>query len=142
MITELDIFQLGRVLKQIDRENEIEIMAKIDLSGGWLTITGEAEIKKTPLKSIGGLGKSTNVIDIEVLNGNDGGSLVKLIGAKDKKFKIEVASTKLRNLSPKFGSNDIYINEEETKLKIDNDIIFKVPCKKEIIENVINNIIK
>ena len=45
---ELSINELGEILKKIGDNNDLNILVKSSLSGGWMTITGKAQIVKIP----------------------------------------------------------------------------------------------
>ena len=45
MKLELNIIELGKLLKKIGNEYRLEMMAKIKLSGGWMTLQGEAIVE-------------------------------------------------------------------------------------------------
>ena len=58
MKLELTVCELGEVLKKIEEKYKLDILVKSTLSGGWMTITGEATILKVPSdKKVGCCGK-------------------------------------------------------------------------------------
>ena len=67
MKLELTVCELGKVLKKIEEKYKLDILVKSTLSGGWMTITGEAIILKVPSDiKVGCGGKSDNIIDIKI----------------------------------------------------------------------------
>lgn len=134
---EVSIYELGELLKKIDSKYKMNILVKRDLSGGWMTITGEATIENLP--SIGSnCGKASNILGIRVITENEGGASVKLTGAKNKKFAIETAPTKFKEISlNSLTLNQIKINNEECKLRVDDDIIFTIKASVEEVEKLI-----
>lgn len=138
---ELTINELGRLLKKLGDEYKLELMTKMELSGGWMTMHGEATIESIPAESVGCKSKSNNIISIRVKsNDSEHGTSLKLTGAKNLKFKIDVSSTRYKELAPgKLTLNQIKVNDEECKLRIDENIIFKIPGT---VEEVINFIEK
>ena len=130
---ELTIFELGQFLKKLEKNYGLDLMIKNELSGGWITINGKVKIEKIPALVLGGSSKGNNVIEIRLISEEANGSLIKLIGANGKRFKVNVEPTKYRVL----GSNEIKLSDSECKVLIDENIIFSV---KESAENVIKMI--
>jgi hypothetical protein len=142
MKLELDIYELGEILRKIEEKHKLNILLKAGLSGGWMTITGKAGISKVPInKGNGGCGKKDNIIDITVATeGNKDGIVVKLTGSQNKKFSIDISSTRYKEvLSNKLNQNSIKINENESKLRIDEDIIFTIGTSVDEISEIIKN---
>lgn len=136
MNLELTVYELGQVLKKIEKKHGLDLMVKMNLSGGWMTMVGKTSVEKTPALLLGGAGKGNNVIDLRVKFDHKEGSILRLIGAKDKKFKVNIESSKYRELRPSsLTSNEIKINNNECKLMIDEDIIFSI---KENANEVLN----
>jgi hypothetical protein len=136
------MYELGTVLRKIEEKHKLNVLLKAELSGGWMTITGEAGIEKVPLnKGNGGCGKKDNIIDITVVaEGNKDGTIVKLTGSQNKKFNIDISSTRYKEvLSNKLKQNPIKINEHESKLRIDEDIIFTIGASVDEIAEIIKN---
>lgn len=90
----LTTFELGTLLKKISNTNTLNVMCKLNLSGGWITLNGKADILEIPKDNriIAG----NNFINVEVLDKNDNGTVIKIIGAKNSKFTIDTAPTKLK----------------------------------------------
>lgn len=138
MKLELTIFQLGKALKDIESEYKINLLIKQTLSGGWMTILGEATIIDYPIEEK--IGNSNNIISINIKSPSDEGTEIKLIGAKGKKFNIDISSAKYKSI-PKKGLilDQVKINKNECVLRIDDDIIFTI---KESVEKIISLINK
>lgn len=141
MKLELTVCELGEVLKTIENKYDLEIMTKIKLSGGWMTLSGKAVIEHIPVKGIilGCNNKSNNIISIRVKNHNEEGSLIKITGTKGLKFSIDIEASKYKELG-KFGSSEIKINNNECKLRIDEDIMFKINSNVESVLNIIEKL--
>lgn len=139
MKLELTIEELGQVLKKLEENYKLYILVKSQLSGGWMTITGETEIIKIPnVISTGCSGKGNNIISMRIKDDSNEGSIVKLTGVKNKAFNVDISPTRYKEIS-KFGLNldTIKISENECKLKIDENMIFTI---KENVDNIINMI--
>ena len=114
MKLELTVCELGKVLKEIEKKYKLDILVKLTLSGGWMTITGEAIILKAPVdKKVGCCGNGDNIIDIKIKNEkNEEGSVIKITGAKNKKFNVDISSTRYKEVfSDKLTINKIKVNE-------------------------------
>ena len=140
MKLELTVCELGKVLKKIEEKYKLDILVKSTLSGGWMTITGEAIILKIPsdIKVVAS-GKSDNIIDIKIKNeDNQDGIVIKITGAKNKKFNVDISSTRYKEvLSNKLTINQIKVNENESKLRIDENIIFTIKASVDEIVRII-----
>ncbi|MEG1003446.1 UDP-N-acetylglucosamine pyrophosphorylase [Clostridium sp.] len=122
MKIELSVIELGKLLKEIGNQYRLEMMAKIKLSGGWMTLQGEGIVEKIPQE-----GTKGNIITVRLTNGEELGSIINITGAKDSKFSIDVSKGKYKELRPgKLNIDTIKTNEDECKLRIDEDIIFKI----------------
>lgn len=139
MDLQLNINELGKILKKIGEEYNLEVLIKMNLSGGWFTANGEAFIERIPVDKVSGCdSKSNNIIDIRIKNGEEN-FIVKITGAKDKKFDVNIDSGKYIELSSNsININQVKTNFKECKIRIDKDIIFKVNTSLEIIETLIN----
>ena len=129
MKLELTVSELGKILKKIEEKYKLDILIKSILSGGWMTITGEVMILKAPSDiSVGCGGRSDNIIDIKIkTEDSQEGIIVKLTGAKNKTFNVDISSTRYKELlSNNLTINQVKINENESKLRIDEDIIFTI----------------
>ena len=67
MEKELTLYQLGNLLKIITENYEVNLMSKIKLSGGWMTITGNIDVDYIPANEV--LGKGSNIIGLKINNG-------------------------------------------------------------------------
>ena len=142
MKLELAVCELGKALKQIEENYKLDILVKSTLSGGWMTITGKANILKVPSdEKVGCSGKSDNIIDINIkTQDQQDGIVVKITGAKNKKFNVDISSTRYKEvLSNKLTINQVKVNENESKLRIDEDIIFTIKASVDELANVIEN---
>ena len=70
------------------------------------------------------------------------GSSLKITGAKGKTFNIDVSPTKYREFGNSgLSLNKVKVNNNETKLRIDEDMIFTIKnTSVEEVENLIKNI--
>ena len=93
---ELSIYKLGEFLYKVTKEYKVDILAKIKLSGGFMTMTGKAEIIDRP-KDVKLL-KGNNIITIKVSSDNLEGSLIKITGVNNKDFNVDLSLTKFRQL--------------------------------------------
>lgn len=135
MNLELTVYELGKLLKRIEEKSELDVLIKSNLSGGWMTITGPVSILKIPNESVSKCGGSKdNIIDISI-NSNGVESIpVKITGASDKKFSVNIAPTKYKELAPNnLSLNILKTNNKVTKLRIDENMIFTI---KDSVENV------
>lgn len=136
MKLELNIIELGKLLKKIGNEYRLEMMAKIKLSGGWMTLQGEAIVEKVPQE--GGKG---NIITIRLMNGEELGSLINITGNKVGKFTVDVSKGKYKEIRPgKLNIDTVKVNEDECKLRIDDDIIFKIETPMNRIMDIIERL--
>ena len=142
MKLKLTVWELGEALNKIEEKYKLDILIKSILSGGWMTIIGEAMILKVPSDiSIGCGGKSDNIIDIKIkIENQQDGIIVKLTGAKNKKFIIDISSTRYKEVfSNNLTINQIKVNENESKLRIDEDIIFTIKASVNEIAKIIED---
>lgn len=135
MDLQLTVYELGNLLKRIEEKYELEVLIKSNLSGGWMTITGPAAIAKIPDNSISKCGgNKDNIIDIIIKKDIEESIPVKITSASNKKFSVNIAPTKYRELSPNnLSLNMVKTNNDITKLRIDENIIFTI---KENIKNI------
>ena len=141
MKLDLTVFELGKALKKLEEKYKLNILVKLTLSGGWMTITGEANILKYPSDLNCGCNGKDNIIDINIKSENSKeGSIIKITGAKEKKFNIDISSTRYKELRPNNLTIDkIKINENESKLRIDENIIFTIKASIDEINELIKN---
>lgn len=122
---ELTIYELGKLLKNIDSKYNISLLSKIKLSGGWMTMTGEISVIDVPTEAI--LLKGNNIITLKLKNNNENGSEIKITGLKDSKFVIDISETKYKEIKPGMLNLDVIkVNNNQCKLRIDEDMIFTI----------------
>ncbi|AYE33249.1 UDP-N-acetylglucosamine pyrophosphorylase [Clostridium septicum] len=122
---ELTIYELGKLLKNIDSKYNISLLSKIKLSGGWMTMTGEISVIDVPTEAI--LLKGNNIITLKLKNNNENGSEIKITGLKDSKFVIDISATKYKEIKPGMLNLDVIkVNNNQCKLRIDEDMIFTI----------------
>ncbi|MBW6410059.1 UDP-N-acetylglucosamine pyrophosphorylase [Clostridium weizhouense] len=138
MKLELTIFELGQILKKLEKKYKLDLLVKSNLSGGWMTIKGQASIEKIPGLSLDCTSRGNNIIDIKVKDQVEQGATIKLTGAKDKKFILDISSARYKELSKnKCLSNEIKVNNNECKLRIDENMIFTIKASIDEIKNII-----
>ena len=137
MKLELTVFQLGKALKDIENQYNLNLLVKQNLSGGWITIVGEATITDYPIEENGG--NSNNIISVNIKGSSSEGTTIKFIGAKGKKFNVDISPAKYKSI-PKKGLtlNQVKINKNECALRIDENIIFTIKESAEKIIGIIN----
>lgn len=141
MNLELNIYDLGNALKKLGEEYKLEALIKMNLSGGWMTLMGEATIENIPVAVVNGCSsKSNNIIDIKIKNEEaEEGTVLKITGAKDKKFNVNIAPGKYIELSSNtININQVKTNDKECKIRIDEDIIFIVKTTVENVKKLMN----
>ena len=136
MKLELTVFQLGKALKDIENQYNLNLLVKKNLSGGWLTIVGEAIITDYPTEENRG---NNNIININIKGSSSEGTTIKLIGGTGKKFNVDISPAKYKSI-PKKGLilNQVKINENECALRIDDNIIFTIKESAEKIIGILN----
>lgn len=135
MKLELSIYELGQVLKKVGSLHKLELVTKVTLNGGWMTLMGEAEVISAP--SLGGGCHGNNILSIKIKEeGSSEGAIIKLTGAKNKTFNVEIAEGKYKEISKGLISkNTVKVEENECKIKVDDTLVFKVmKSKDEILE--------
>jgi len=136
MKLELTVIQLGKVLKDIEKEYKLNLLVKQNLSGGWMTIAGEVTIDDYPTeKKVG----TDNIISVNIKGFSSEGAVIKIIGAKGKKFNVDISSAKYK-IIPKKGLtlDQIKNNKNECVLRVDENILFKIKENAEKIISIIN----
>lgn len=125
MIYELTIYELGKLLTDISEKYSMKLLVKRKLSGGFITVTGDAYIAYAPTeqKTL----KGNNIIGIKLKNNENAEIDIKITGIKDSTFKIEISPTKFKEINIGGLSVDkIKESTDECKLRIDEDIIFTI----------------
>lgn len=136
MIKELDIYNLGQFLNKLMENYETNILIKIKLSGGAMTINGKVKViaKPTDIKTL----KGNNIITLAINNNKEDESLIKITGISNKSFNVELSKTKYKII----GGSSLLLNktresDSECKIRIDEDIILTIKNSKyEDIENI------
>ena len=101
-----------------------------------MTLQGEAIVEKIPQE--GGKG---NIITIRLTNGEELGSLINITGNKTGKFTIDVSKGKYKEIRPgKLNIDTVKVNEDQCKLRIDDDIIFKIETPMNRIMDIIESL--
>ncbi|MGL5152532.1 MAG: UDP-N-acetylglucosamine pyrophosphorylase [Clostridium sp.] len=137
----LSVYDLSKALKALEEKYTLQVVIKSTLSGGWMTIMGEAKVESEAVLSAGCHGKDINILELRVNSDNNEGSLVKLTGAKNKEFTVDVAPTRFRELSnTSITLNQIKINNEECKLRIGEDIIFTIKDNADKVIALLNSL--
>ena len=122
---ELSIYELGQLLTKLTKDYKVELLSKAKLSGGWMTIIGEVEIISVPEDKV--VIKGNNIITMNIKDQDCRGSYIKITGAKNGSFNIDIANTKYKELGGTgINLNKIKTNEDECKLRIDEDMIFTI----------------
>lgn len=137
---ELTTFELGTLLKKISNNNTLNIMCKLNLSGGWITFNGKADILEIPKsnKIIAG----NNFINLKVSDKDNNGTIIKIIGAKNSKFTIDISPTKFKEIKANSLNLDIIKESDcECKLRIDENVIFTINNSLDEIEKLTNSIL-
>lgn len=122
---ELTLYEVGNLLKNISKEYKVDLLSKITLSGGWMTMTGAVEVEEIPRTEV--ITKGNNIISLKVKTNENEGSVLKITGAKEKTFNVDISPTKFKVISG-IGLNldRLQTNNEECKLRIDEDMIFTI----------------
>ena len=136
---ELKIYELGKLLERVTEAYNTSLLAKINLSGGWMTLQGQVEVKSIPTDKV--VLKGNNIITLNIRDNECEGSLIKITGAKDSKFNIDIAPTKYKEFGATgLNLNKVKINENECKLRIGEDMIFTIRnASVKNISNIIDN---
>lgn len=122
---DLSIYELGQLLTKLTKDYKVELLSKAKLSGGWMTIVGEVEIISVPEDKV--VIKGNNIITMNIKDQDCKGSYIKITGAKNGVFNIDIANTKYKELGGTgINLNKTKINEDECKLRIDEDMIFTI----------------
>lgn len=137
---DLNIYDLGELLTKVTKEHSVNILAKSKLSGGWMTITGEVEVIGVPEDKV--VLKGNNIITLKIKDGGLEGSALKITGAKDGLFNLDLSPTRYKEFGNSgINLNKVKINNNESKLRIDEDIIFTIKnASVEEIDNIIKDI--
>ena len=122
---ELTTFELGTLLKKISDTNTLNIMCKLNLSGGWITLTGKADVLEIPKDNKIIVGN--NFINLKVSDKDNNDTVIKIIGAKNSKFTIDISPTKFKEIKSNSLNLDMIKESNcECKLRIDENVIFTI----------------
>lgn len=137
---QLTIYKLGKILKEVSSLYQVDILTKINLTGGWFTLKGKVEVLDIPEDK--DLLKGNNIITLKVKGSSEEGFEVKITGAKNKLFSIDIDNTKYKELGGHgLTLNKLKTKKDECKLRIDEDIIFTIKeSDLEIIKDKIENL--
>ena len=137
---QVDIEKLGQILKTLDDNFNLKMLIKSELSGGWITISGNASIEKYPHKQESNRcsGKD-NIIHIKITEGAEEGVIVKITGIKNRKFNIDISESRYRevNLNNGLNLNNVKVNSEECKMRIDDKIIVTINSNMDNIKRLL-----
>lgn len=126
---DLNIYELGQLLVNLTKKYKVELLSKAKLSGGWMTITGEVDIISVPEDKV--VLKGNNIITINIKDKECMGSYIKITGAKNGRFNIDISNTKYKELGGSgLNLDKTKINENECKLRIGEDMIFTIRNSK------------
>ncbi|MDS0524471.1 UDP-N-acetylglucosamine pyrophosphorylase [Clostridium sp. SHJSY1] len=135
----LTVLELGKTLKKVEEDYGLKMLIKAELSGGWMTMVGEASISSIPKEYKPGLSaKFDNIVSVKIKDDNLEGSTIKLTGRQDKKFNVKIEPARYKEI-PKngIGLNQVKLNENECTLKIDDNITFTIKAKAEDVIKII-----
>lgn len=125
MQKELNIYELGKFLTLVCSKYKAEVLAKIKLQGGWLTIQDQVEVAAAPKEGI--MPKGNNVIALKLKTSKEEESPIKIIGAKDGRFKVSIEPKKVVEIHT--GGLGLQMEKEkkdESTIKIDDSIVITV----------------
>lgn len=127
---ELTLYQLGKILREIDSKYDMTLLNKVKLSGGWMTINGAVSVDYIPEKE--GIIGGNNIISLNMSNSSSEGNIIKITGLKDLTFNINLSSAKYRVIN-KSGINLNQVKEKSDKstLRIDENMIFTINASVE-----------
>lgn len=121
----LSLYELGKILEKIDMNHNMSLLNRIKLSGGWMTLNGEARVEYIP-KSEGIVG-GNNIISLKLISPTGEGNSIKITGLKELKFNVNLSQSKYKVIN-KGGLNLDQVKEKSDKctLRIDEDMIFTI----------------
>lgn len=136
MKRELTVYQLGKLLQEVNNLYKTNILAKISLSGGWMTLQGEVEVLSIPTEKV--VLKGNNIIALKIKGSENEGTEIKLTGAKDGKFSVAIAPKKVIEIHT--GGLGLQLQKEkadECTIKLDESIIFTVKASAAEVEALV-----
>ncbi len=138
---ELTVYELGKLLSEVSKSYKTNLLAKINLSGGWMTLQGQVEVESAPTDRV--VLKGNNIIALNVKAEGSEGASIKITGAKDGKFEVTIAPKKVIEIHT--GGLGLQVQKEkadECTIKIDDSMIFTVNVGagevKELLSNTLN----
>lgn len=133
---ELTVYQLGKLLSEVSSTYKTSLLAKINLSGGWMTIQGDVEVESAPTERV--MLKGNNIITLKVKADETNSVAVKITGAKDGKFNVSVAPKKIVELR-QLGLQIKKEKTDECTIKVDDGMVFAVSTGVEQVIKLLNN---
>lgn len=133
---ELKIYELGKLLERVTEAYNTSLLAKINLSGGWMTLQGQVEVKLIPTDKV--VLKGNNIIGLIVKSTEGAGTELKITGAKDGKFEVAIAPKKVIEIHT--GGLGLQVQKEKTDectIKIDDSMIFTVKASAADVEALV-----
>lgn len=133
---ELKIYELGKLLERVTEAYNTSLLAKINLSGGWMTLQGQVEVKSIPTDKV--VLKGNNIIGLIVKSTEGVGTELKITGAKDGKFEVAIAPKKVIEIYT--GGLGLQVQKEKTDectIKIDDSMIFTVKASAADVEALV-----
>ena len=137
MKQKLTVYELGKLLKEVTDTHKTSLLAKINLSGGWMTIQGQVEVKGIPTDKV--VLKGNNIITLKLKSEGNEGTDLKITGAKDGSFEVAIAPKKVIEIHT--GGLGLQVQKEknnECTIKIDDSMIFNVNTAAENVEKLLS----
>ncbi|MEG2017888.1 MAG: UDP-N-acetylglucosamine pyrophosphorylase [Clostridium sp.] len=137
MKQKLTVYELGKLLKEVTDTYNTSILAKINLSGGWMTMQGQVEVLSIPTDKV--VLKGNNIITLKIKSQENEGTEMKITGAKDGSFEVAVAPKRVIEI--RTGSLGLQVQKEkadECTIKIDDSMIFNVNTVAENVEKLLS----
>lgn len=136
MKKKLTVYELGKLLQGVTDAYKTSLLAKINLSGGWMTIQGQIEVQGRPTDKV--VLKGNNIITLKVKSEGNEGTELKITGAKDGSFEVAVAPKKVIEIHT--GGLGLQVQKEkadECTIKIDDSMIFTVKASATEVEALV-----
>lgn len=121
----LTVYELGKLLSEVCNSYKTSLLGKINLSGGWMTIQGGVEVESTPTNRV--VLKGNNIISLKINGTGTEGISIKITGAKNGKFEVNIAPKKVIEIHT--AGLGLQIQKEKTNqctIKVDDSMIFTV----------------
>lgn len=133
---ELNVYQLGKLLSEVSSTYKTSLLAKINLSGGWMTMQGDVEVESAPTERV--MLKGNNIITLKVKADETNSVAVKITGAKDGKFNVSLAPKKIVELR-QLGLQIKKEKTDECTIKVDDGMVFAVSTGVDEVIRLLNN---